>query len=386
MKTRLGLGGMALGTGLAGLTSVAGCSGDAETATSGSTTTESAGGGGATATSVSTSSDGAGGSETGGGGAAGATTSSSSSSWTISVGPDAELTLLGEIPSPFDLQLTSTGLFARTSELAGKGIARVDLESGDVTTVVAPGMEINAYSVSGETVLYGQIAGSCPACSPGSGGVFAAPEAGGAAALLAELPDWAPQRMVVGEQGLYVADFTGALFRLPVTGGTPEIVVAAGVGSEIAADATGVYFVGSADGAIHLLDETSLQVTDLPPFDDMVLRLRAEGGFAYGLSSYPTKLSRVKVGGPVEALLSIEDPASQMAVNGAHAFVMGFAAPGDVDYPFGALYTAAPGSGQTGILAGDLYQPGDVVANDTHVYFVTYDTAGPSAIWRVNAP
>lgn len=263
---------------------------------------------------------------------------------------------------------------------------RVDLGSLDVTTVLEPGAQINSYSVLDDTVFYAQIPESCLPCSPGAGGVLAIAETGGPPELLAEVADWGPTALVVGTQGLYVRDFTTALWRVPLVGGAAEIVVGSGVGSEIAADATGVHFVGAADGLIRHLDEASLEVTDLPPFDEGALRLRVRDGHAYGLSTYPTKLSRVKVGGPVEALLSIDDPASQLAVNGTHAFVMGFAAPGDVDYPFGALYTAAPGSGQTGILAGNLYQPGDVVANDTHVYFVTYDSSGPGDIWRANAP
>ncbi len=64
----------------------------------------------------------------------------------------------------------------------------------------------------------------------------------------------------------------------------------------------------------------------------------------------------------------------------------GLTAPGDTDYPFGGLYTAAPGSGQTGILAGNLFQPGTSSRTTPTCIFVTCDTAGTSDIWRANAP
>jgi hypothetical protein len=296
--------------------------------------------------------------------------------------------LFAELPGPHVLRQDQAHLYVHSQDANGHRIVRIDKAGGAVSTLVDSTNAYITHDVNADTLFYSESGPDCAACPAGGGNVYSMPSAGGSPALLATLAPWSPAIVGVGQLGLYLVSWNeGELWRVPFLGGPPELVVASGVSNEASADESGgVYFLGAS--GLMRFDEATSTVAAMPAGTGSILRLRGKGDFAYWLTiGKPTTVRRAKLNGTVETLLSFPQPASQLTVTGSLVVTMPFAARGDVDFPFGEVMAASLLDGKVTSPATHVYQPGDVLADATHIYFVSYGGAGtPDAIWRVPVP
>ncbi|MBK8258087.1 MAG: hypothetical protein IPK82_36155 [Polyangiaceae bacterium] len=323
--------------------------------------------------SASVSSSGADG---GAGGVGGASSSSGSAGETSgqggAAGEPAGVQLLANLAIPWQLRQSETAVFAQQIGPEEPLILRIDKATLEVSILYVNALD---FDVVGGTIFYSEPQNVCAGCPPGKAWIKSISEWGGSTALVLEVQGEAAGRVAAGPW--HVNMITSSAFHHVDLATESVQVYAAPTATEIAADGNSV-FVNNAFTITYFEPDLASPNILVGKSDWQYSNLTAHAGYAYWQDQmmYIARASPVAPGAEI-VLKGVES--IDIAVDDQERIFWTYAGP---DY-YGINFADAGQAPQ--ILATTSNGPGQLVVDDSHVYWVESDgTTG--AVYRIKKP